>query len=232
MIKTHTKTKLKYLCKKSTNNVKKCYTYLGSGVYWKRHILKYGKEISTEIIEVCDSIEQLREKGLYWSDYYNIVESEEWANLVVENGSNINDRSFKKMTECQKLLCKKRLKDKKFRQKLIQNGKKTSIRQRGKKMIERMGSEWVDPRKGKTMKEIYKPGHMHPQIKPYKIILNDGEKEWSFNCESEIKDIGLYPYPTLGNLKKLGTIYIKHTRVNSRHGFKKGDKLSFEYIIK
>lgn len=230
MIKTHNKTKLNYLCKTSTNDIKKCFKYKGSGIFWKRHLLKYGTDITTKIIETCNSIEELREKAIYWSNYYNIVNSEKWANLVIENGSNVNDTSFQQMLKCRKASYLKACNTKEFRLKRKMCGIETSKRQKGLTMQQRMGKDWVDPRKGKTMKEIYKQGHKHPQIKPYKITLNDGEKEWFFDCESQIKQIGLYPYPTLGNLKKNGIIFIKRTKPNSRHNFKVGDKLAFQYI--
>jgi hypothetical protein len=86
MIKTHNNTKLKYLCKKTTNNRDSCFTYNGSGKYWKKHLKIHGVDITTEIIEECDTKEDLVEKGIYWSNKFNIVESEDWANLVVERG--------------------------------------------------------------------------------------------------------------------------------------------------
>jgi len=86
MIKTHNKTNLKYLCKKSTDNITSCYSYRGSGTYWKKHLVKHGYDITTEIIEECDSRQQLTERGIYWSKKLNVVNSPEFANLVEERG--------------------------------------------------------------------------------------------------------------------------------------------------
>jgi hypothetical protein len=86
MIKTHNKTNLKYLCKKSTDNITSCYSYRGSGTYWKKHLAKHGYDITTEIIEECDSRQQLTERGIYWSKKLNVVNSPEFANLVEERG--------------------------------------------------------------------------------------------------------------------------------------------------
>jgi len=86
MIKTHCKTSLKYLCKKSTDKVDECYSYLGSGKYWKDHLKKHGKDIVTEILEVCNTKEELTEKGIYWSKKLNVVKSEDYANLIEERG--------------------------------------------------------------------------------------------------------------------------------------------------
>jgi hypothetical protein len=86
MIKTNLNTKLKYLCKKTTDNIQTCYSYKGSGKYWLRHLAIHGSDISTEIIEICDTKEQLIERGIYWSKLLNVVNSEEYANLVEERG--------------------------------------------------------------------------------------------------------------------------------------------------
>lgn len=82
-VKIHKDTGLKYLGKTE----KDPYTYQGSGLYWKRHIEKYGNNIETEIIFQSENLEEIKEKGLYYSKLWNIVESDEWANLIEENGS-------------------------------------------------------------------------------------------------------------------------------------------------
>jgi hypothetical protein len=86
MIKTHNKTSLKYLCKTSTENTSHPYKYLGSGKYWKRHLNKHGKDVKTEILEICNTKEELIERGIYYSELYNVVESKEFANMVKERG--------------------------------------------------------------------------------------------------------------------------------------------------
>jgi hypothetical protein len=86
LIKTHNKTGLKYLCKHTTESIDGCYKYPGSGKYWKLHLKKHGKDLSTEILFETDNLDKFEEKGLYYSDLYNIVKSDNWANLVPENG--------------------------------------------------------------------------------------------------------------------------------------------------
>jgi len=86
MIKSHNKTKLKYLCQ-HFGIKESCFAYSGSGTYWKRHLKKYGKDISTEILFETNSLEKLKNKGLYYSELYNVVESDEWANLCIETGA-------------------------------------------------------------------------------------------------------------------------------------------------
>lgn len=81
-VKTHSITGLRYL----GQTIGDPFTYLGSGVYWKKHLDKHGIDHHTEVIRECRSKEELREWGLFYSRLWNIVESEEWANLKEEQG--------------------------------------------------------------------------------------------------------------------------------------------------
>jgi hypothetical protein len=80
--KTHKVTGLKYLGK----TIHDPYKYEGSGTYWRRHCDKHGYDVDTEILFETDSKEELKNKGLYYSELWNVVESEEWANLKPESG--------------------------------------------------------------------------------------------------------------------------------------------------
>ena len=61
--------------------------YLGSGIHLKRAIKKYGaSNFSREIIEECDSKEQLDIREIYWIDYYDAVNSKNYYNIA--NGGN------------------------------------------------------------------------------------------------------------------------------------------------
>ena len=82
-VKTHNKTGLKYLGKTESKDP---YKYPGSGTYWKHHLKKHGKDYSTEIIKECESIEEFAKWGLYYSNLWNVVESDTWANLKEETG--------------------------------------------------------------------------------------------------------------------------------------------------
>ncbi len=83
-LKTHNVTGMKYLGMTTRDP----YTYKGSGSYWKNHIKTHGNNISTEILKECDSYDELSYWGRYYSDLWNIVESEEYANLIPELGEN------------------------------------------------------------------------------------------------------------------------------------------------
>jgi hypothetical protein len=82
-VKTHNKTGLKYLGKTVNEDP---YNYPGSGTRWRNHLEKHGYDYTTEILLETDSEEELKEKGIYYSNLWNIVESKEWANLMIEQG--------------------------------------------------------------------------------------------------------------------------------------------------
>lgn len=86
MLKEHLITGLKYLCKTSTNNPKRPFFYVGSGTYWKKHLKKHGRKIKTTILEICETKEELCKKGLEYNKKWDIVKSNQFANLVEERG--------------------------------------------------------------------------------------------------------------------------------------------------
>jgi hypothetical protein len=82
-VKTHIKTGLKYLGQTSAKDPHK---YSGSGIYWKLHLQKHGYYYTTEILHEFQTKEELKPYGIYYSTLWNIVESDEWANLKEEHG--------------------------------------------------------------------------------------------------------------------------------------------------
>lgn len=84
-IKTHNTTGLKYFGKTNRDP----FTYAGSGTYWKRHIHIHGNDVTTKIYTQIDEItetELLKSTALKFSEENNIVNSKDWANLIVEDG--------------------------------------------------------------------------------------------------------------------------------------------------
>lgn len=81
--KTHNKTGLKYLGKTSHKNPHK---YQGSGIRWANHIAVHGYDVTTEILKECQTNEELKEWGSYYSNLWQVVESDDWANLKPEYG--------------------------------------------------------------------------------------------------------------------------------------------------
>lgn len=81
--KTHNITGLKYLGKTSATDPHK---YTGSGTIWIRHIKKHGYDVTTEILQECNSNEELRIWGKHYSELWNVVSDSSWANLKAEEG--------------------------------------------------------------------------------------------------------------------------------------------------
>jgi hypothetical protein len=82
-VKTHNITGLKYFGKTTRNDPHK---YRGSGVYWKRHIAKYGYDVTTEIVGVFNTEDDCTDFALEYSRRHDIVSSNLWANIREENG--------------------------------------------------------------------------------------------------------------------------------------------------
>jgi len=82
-IKQHSITKKKYFGKTTRDP----YTYNGSGKYWCNHIKKHGKEhIVTLWVSELYYDASIVEVALKFSVDNDIVNSDEWANLIPENG--------------------------------------------------------------------------------------------------------------------------------------------------
>lgn len=57
--------------------------YLGSGIYLKRAINKYGRDnFSKKIIEECDSKDELDSREIYWINYFDAVSSPDYYNIA------------------------------------------------------------------------------------------------------------------------------------------------------
>jgi len=111
-IKTHTVTGKKYFGMTTREDV---HAYSGSGKYWKRHLNIHGYTWTTEIYGAYNSDdEQLEVDALEFSYDNDIVGSKDWANLIVESGTNVYvpenhsmDRVGKKHTEAAKAKMRK-----------------------------------------------------------------------------------------------------------------------------
>lgn len=90
--KTHKITGLKYLGKTKSTDPHK---YRGSGKYWVNHIKKYGYLVDTEILKECYTNDELKYWGKYYSNLWNIVDANDWANLKPEEGDG-GDTSYTK----------------------------------------------------------------------------------------------------------------------------------------
>jgi hypothetical protein len=76
---------VKYLCKSVKSDFDR---YTGSGEYWKKIVKKYGKK-NIKTLWVSDWFtcpHHIQQFALMYSEYNQVVESDEWANLKAENG--------------------------------------------------------------------------------------------------------------------------------------------------
>lgn len=82
-IKRHRKTGLYYFGKTTKRNPE---MYRGSGKYWKRHLKIHGNDVETIWYCLFLDKETLQEFATIFSEMNNISTSNEWANLINENG--------------------------------------------------------------------------------------------------------------------------------------------------
>ena len=90
LVKEHNLTGLKYLCKKTARSFDECEKYKGSGVYWKKHLTKYGNDVSTTCLFITEDKEEFRKVAKKYSLEYEVTQSKEWANLCDEEGQGGN----------------------------------------------------------------------------------------------------------------------------------------------
>lgn len=207
-VKTHKKTGLKYLGKTEQDP----HAYQGSGVYWTRHVKEHGYEVTTEILHECKTVEELKHWGLHYSELWNIVESNEWANLKEECGDGFSSGDAKrmwedsshrqKMSDCLKNLWQKeefaqhqrelssaRLKtkwsDEQYRNEMIEKLRRRSDDLEFKKsQSTKCAKVWQDPEYRKNHSGKNSSSYDHTL---YHFIHKDGREEISTRYDLQIK---------------------------------------------
>lgn len=81
-LKTHNDTGLKYLGKTEEDP----FTYPGSGIDWVKHLEVHGNNVSTEILFKCECKEDFKKAALKKSLLLDVVNSDDFANRVHEEG--------------------------------------------------------------------------------------------------------------------------------------------------
>ena len=81
-VKQHGVTGLRYFGKTTRDPEK----YQGSGLYWRKHIKKHGQTVKTVWAEKFDDPADCEEFALLFSDLFDIVADDLWANMKPENG--------------------------------------------------------------------------------------------------------------------------------------------------
>lgn len=73
----------KYIGQRKYDKEEKWKDYLGSGIILSRAIDKYGREnFSKEIIEECETKATLNDREMYWIEYYDAVNSDDFYNIA------------------------------------------------------------------------------------------------------------------------------------------------------
>ena len=91
-IKVHNVTGLKYFGR----TVQEPFAYKGSGKYWRNHLKAHGNDVTTTIFGTYeDSDPQLKTIALEFSKVNEIVNSEDWANYIEEDGQHSGGALFK-----------------------------------------------------------------------------------------------------------------------------------------
>lgn len=301
MLKTHNITKLKYLCFHYGTR-KSCYTYNGSGFYWRAHLSKHGIDITTDILLESSNKDEISARGIQLSKEWDIVKSDKYANLTIEDAQttaeplhrpevrkkrlrSMRDRIRKYgLTEKEKRSKEKsvkamqqadvreraattlrsrlasghftekekergakrteRIKRDGFTEAEIKAHRETSLRQKGKTMAERLNKpDYINPLKGKTVKEIRGDDYDGPwnkgktmielkgekyidsRSKPFKIISHLGEH--IFRNEREFLTSTKFSAPNLSKLKRAG-FYIVKRQSNTLHPYQHGETI---YLI-
>lgn len=110
---------MKYIGKKTYDKKGLWKTYLGSGIYLKRAINKYGKNnFSRIILEECNSKDKLDKQECYWIEFYNAVNSDKYYNIASggDGGNTIQGFNEEKLLELKKLHSQKLLEHHKNRE--------------------------------------------------------------------------------------------------------------------
>ena len=135
-IKQHNTTGLQYFGK-TISNVD---SYNGSGIYWTRHLEKHGLNIKTVWKQLFYDVDSLKEYAISFSKENNIVESKQWANLVIEDGTMGGDTGISIVG----------------RQKISQLSKNRKHSEKTKEKIRQARAKQLSPMLGKKHKDTTK----------------------------------------------------------------------------
>ena len=83
----------KYIGKDSNNNPK----YLGGGIYLKKAFKKYGKKnFKKETLEECNNPQELKEREIYWLEFYNVKNNPSYYNATNNSCGAVHTEESKK----------------------------------------------------------------------------------------------------------------------------------------
>lgn len=172
---TNIKNGKKYIGKDQYNNP----NYLGSGSFLKKSIKKHGrKNFKKQILQYCNSVDEMNEAEKYWIEYFGAVKSQLFYNIA--EGGNCYSSKYHPIKsirdkQCVSVLCYD------LQGRFIKKFKSTQEAVRELKID---GSGIIQCRQGKTKRfkqYIFKPfeGKIIQQIEPYKLSLKDKKRDRS-----------------------------------------------------
>lgn len=145
------------------------YKYEGSGLRWKKHLTLHdfkNKDLQTWILHETFDEDEIKELGLYYSNLFNVVKSDQWANMKEETG----EGGFGSK-EAHPWFGKKKTEDHKKKLSISSKGNKNNL---GKKHSDETKLKQSLAQKGKTYEKIECP-HCH------KMVAHIKAKQWHFD---------------------------------------------------
>lgn len=150
-VKQHSTTGVKYFGKTYNANP---YVYKGSGSYWLKHINKHGKDkVNTLQVWEFDDLIKCSEFAIKFSNENNIVELNEWANLIIENGLDGGCPLQKQHPNCSQL-GKTRSDEAKAKMRVAKLGKKQSSTHIAKRVAKNKGQKRTEGQKRKMIGRV------------------------------------------------------------------------------
>lgn len=142
-VKTHNVTGLKYLGQTKRLDYHK---YRGSGKYWKSHLKQHGFNYTTKLLLETTDKEILKLFGVYYSKLWNVIESDDWANLSYERGEGGGPIN-RQITELQREKISKSLTGRKFTE---SHRKNLSLARTGKLVTEETREKMSNSHRGRV----------------------------------------------------------------------------------
>ena len=128
------------------------YKYEGSGVRWKRHLSIHNiknTDIQTWILHETYNHDELKELGIYYSNLFNVVKSDSWANMKEEMG----DGGFGSK-EAHPWYGRKKTLEHRQKLSIISKGNKSNL---GKTRSEETKKKQSESQKGKKKRDVECP---------------------------------------------------------------------------
>ena len=162
------------------------YKYYGSGKYWRRHLNKHKfgiNDIKTTILYASNIEKEVNEFALAYSTQNNIVESQDFANLMPESG--IDSVRGRKMSEKTRDVLKYYNTNKKLSLETIEKILRNRTSTKGKKHSEETKLKISSARKGLKLSQ--------PTKDKMKLTRKRSNVDWSF------RNYKIYQYELDGN---------------------------------